>query len=253
MWVHPDASEKNITTQFPEIFDKHDILYFGLPGRRMYDFYQSAEYLDASRAAKDIGKIFSAVQRASAGGRHVLLESYLRRTQALNDLAEAGTPDEVKKVISLLIVEYHARYGMRSQIHNFYVRHLDESGKQLLRTKLARPAAHRPRQSESEEGQLKVRIDFLLDRRNGDTHAATYFPLPVKEQIPLMYESKLGDRSSVWGISLTFDDLYEITRKAMVHLWLGEYEEYWKNGGKESIENSVARVLKDCEELNSRR
>lgn len=51
-------------------------------------------------------------------------------------------------------------------------------------------------------------------------------------------------------IYLTFEDLYEVTRRAMAKLWLQEYEAYWSSGGKEVIERVVAEMRAQCDGLN---
>lgn len=84
------------------------------------------------------------------------------------------------------------------------------------------------------------------------SHEATYVPLPSADRVPLQYEMHRGDPRSVWLIYLTFEDLYELTRKAMARLWLREYDAYWANGGKETIERVVAEVKERCDELNRR-
>jgi hypothetical protein len=120
----------------------------------------------------------------------------------------------------------------------------------VLGNKLSRPASFKPGQHQDRDGQIRVRVDFLLGLRDELSHAATYLPLPEADRVPLHYELHKGDPSSTWLIFLTFDELYEITRKAMVQLWLQEYETYWKDGGKEVIERVVAGVQAQCDELN---
>jgi hypothetical protein len=116
---------------------------------------------------------------------------------------------------------------------------------------IPRPASFRPDRYQDSDGQLRVRVDFLLGRRDEYSHAATYLPLPDAKQVPLHYELRKGDPSSTWLIFLTFDDLYEITRKAMSQLWLEEYEIYWNSGGKAIIEKVVTEVKARCDELNN--
>ena len=236
MWVHPDATERNITAQFPELFDKHDFLYFSLPDGRMSNFFDSTQFLDASRKTKDLGKIFSAVQRAMQQGEYKSLQDFLKSNGAKARLAAADTPDAVAKVLDELTEEYNDKYGMGRQVRGFYQEYLDDDGRTLLLTKIPRPASFKPSQHQDQNGQVRVRVDFLLGLRDELSHAATYLPLPEASQVPLHHELVKGDPSSTWLISLTFDDLYEITRKAMAQLWLKEYETYWNNGGKKIIE-----------------
>jgi hypothetical protein len=252
MWAHPDATERNITVQFPELFDKHDFLYFSLPDSRMSNFFDSAQFLDASRKTKDLGKLFSAVQRAMQQGEYKGLQAFLKGRDAKTKLAAANTPDAVGKVLDELVEEYNDKYGMGRQVRGFYQEYLDDDGSRLLRTKIPRPASFKPGQYEDEKGRIRVRVDFLLGLRDELSHAATYLPLPEADRVPLHYELRKGDPSSAWLIFLTFDDLYEITRRSMAHLWLQEYETYWDNGGKEVIERVVAEVQAQCDELNKK-
>jgi hypothetical protein len=252
MWVHPNAVERNITTQFPEIFKKHEFLYFSLSGNRMSDFFESAQFLDASRATKDISKVFSAVQRAVQEGEYKGPQDFLAGREARAKLADANTPNAVKDVLTALFEDYNNKYGMSRQVRSFYRDNLDEPGKRVFLSKLCCPAHYRLEARKDLDGKLRVRIDFLLGWRNGVSHAATYIPLPDANHVPLQYEMYRGDPSSTWLIYLTFEDLYELTRKAMAQLWLREYETYWVSGGKETIERVVAEVKARCDELNMR-
>ncbi len=250
MWVHPDVAERNITAQFPEIFDKHDLLYFDLPGGRRSNFNDSAQFLDASRKTKDLNKLFSAVQRAMQQGEYKSLESYLKSSNAKAKLAAANTPDAINTVLNELVEEYNSKYGMGRQVRGFYQQYLDGEGSRTLRSKLPRPSRFKPNQCTDEAGQIRVRVDFLLGLRDELSHAAQYLPLPEANQVPLHYELIKGDPLSTWLIFITFDELYEITRRAMAKLWLIEYETYWNNGGEQIIKSVVAEVQARSAELN---
>lgn len=250
MWTHPDAVERNITVQFPEIFEKHDFLYFSLPGNRMSDFFESAQFLDASRPTKDIGKVFSAVQRAVQEGAYKNPQDFLNSKDARTRLAGATKPETVGDTLRQLFDEYNDKYGMGRQVQGFYKENLDEAEKKVFLGKLCCPAYHRAETRRDLDGKLRVRIDFLLRWRNDLSHAAIYRPLPDANRVPLQHETRSGDPRSIWMIYLTFEDLYELTRKAMARLWLREYETYWANGGKEVIERVVAEVKAQCDELN---
>lgn len=252
MWVHPDATERDITAQFPELFDKHDFLYFSLPDGRMSNFFDSTQFLDASRKTKDLGKLFSAVQCAVQHGKYKSLQDFLKGNDAKTRLAAASTTDTVATVLDKLIEEYNDKYGMGRQVRGFYQDYLDDDGRTVLLTKIPRPASFKPTQHQDQNGQVRVRVDFLLGLRDELSHAAKYLPLPDASHVPLHHELRHGDPSSTWLIYLTFDDLYEITRMAMAQLWLTEYETYWSNGGKEIIEKVVAEVQVRCDELNAK-
>lgn len=218
----------------------------------MSDFFESTQFLDASRRTKDISKIFSAVQRAVQQGDYKSFQDFLKGKDAKARLVDASTPDAVAKTLDELTEEYNDKYGMGRQVRGFYKDYLDDAGRKVLLGKLPRPASFKPNQHQDKDGQLRVRVDFLLGQRDDYSHAATYVPLPDASRIPLHYELTKGDPSSTWLIYLTFDDLYEITRKAMAQLWLKEYEAYWDNGGKEIIEKVVAEVQAQCDELNKK-
>lgn len=250
MWVHPDATERNITAQFPEIFDKYDFLYFSLPDGRMSNFFDCTQFLDASRKTKDLGKLFSAVQRAIQQGEYKSLQTFLKGSGAKAKLAAAATPDAVATVLDELIEEYNDKYGMGRQVRGFYQKYLDDESYKVLGNKLPRPASFKPGQYQDRNGQIRVRVDFLLRLRDELSHAATYLPLPEANRVPLHYELRKGDPSSTWLIFLTFDELYEITRKAMAQLWLNEYEDFWNSGGEEIIKKVVTDVQAQCDELN---
>ncbi|MGW1715607.1 hypothetical protein [Streptomyces sp. NPDC002156] len=250
MWTHPDVTGQNITAQFPEVFDKHDFLYFSLPSGRMANFFKSSQYLDASRRTRDIGKIFSAVQCAMQTDKHKSLEQFLKGKGAKEQLANALTSEDVGILLDELFNEYNDKYGMGRQIRAFYRENLDEDGRRTLLGKIPLPS--HLWQSDANR-RLDARVNFLLEMRNDDSHAATYQPLADERHMPRHCERGKGNPPTTWPVYLTFEDLHEITRRALAHLWLKEYETYWHGGGKEIIEESVARVQKQCDELNSRR
>src|SRR5438876_684072 len=183
MWVHPDATERNITAQFPEIFDKHEFLYFSLPDGRMSNFFDSTQFLDASRKTKDLGKLFSAVQCAVQQGKYKSLQDFLKSNDAKTRLAAASTTDTVAIVLDELIEEYNDKYGMGRQVRGFYQDHLDDDGRSVLLNKIPRPASFKPTQHQDRNGQVRVRVDFLLGLRDELSHAAKYLPLPDASQV----------------------------------------------------------------------
>lgn len=252
MWPHPDRKDIDITAQFPELFQKHDLKYFDLPNGRMTDYLYASNYLDASRKAKDVGKIFSAVQRAMKQGEHKSLETYLKGSENAQKLANANNVSGVRKVLDEITEAYNDKYGMMRQIRGFYTQYLDDEGKKTLLGKIPRPASYRPGQYYDSDGSIRVRVDFLIEElRNPDAHAATYRPLPTQENAPLYIEREKGNPRSAWHLWLTFEEFYELTRRAMAQLWLEEYETYWNSGGKEIIERVVAEVQAQCDELNA--
>lgn len=253
MWLHPDTQEKSIVEHFPEIFEKHDFLYFSLPGDRMSNFFASANFLDGSRRGKNMADLFSAVQSACTKQEYKSYQSYIKGKSQLEKLAAATTPDEVKVLLDTLDDEYNDAYGMARQIRTFYQTYLDANGKSTLLNKIPRPGGYKPTQYQDDDGQIRVRVDLLLDLRDRRSHAASYIPLPTPEQVPYWFERETGNPRSVWLISLTFDELYEITRKALAQLWLQEYEAYWNNGGKQVIEKLVAEVQAQCNALNAKK
>lgn len=254
MWPHPDSIELNITTLFPEIFDKHDFLYFQLPGNRMSDFFASTNYLDASRKSKDVGKVFSAVQRAMQRDKYLSLQNFLKGKKNLEKLARAATATDVDIALDALFEVYEQKYGMARHIRTFYQRYIDEDGRQKLSRGMPRPASYKRGQYNDADGEVRVRIDFLVEHlRNPDTHAATYKPLPLDPvTAPLSIEWGAGNPRPIWIIYLTFDDFYELTRRAMARLWLQEYEDYWAKGGEQTIKKLIAEVKAKCDELNSK-
>lgn len=248
----PHANGANVIKIFPEIFEKHELIRFQLPGGRMSDFWASSIYFYSAKEDQDLYKVFSSVQRLY-GAEHFDPFEYLQ--QKTNRKKLLGVEDDtlLKETLQQLAEAYNSRYGMRKQIFEFYTEFLDKEGKQLINGRLYRPASYKAKAAIDADSQLKLRLELLLHLRDRAGHGAAFIPLASNNEDQFMQiEMHLNGKSIEWFSKLTFADFYEATRRAMARFWLKEYGEYLENGGKEIIDKVIADVMKQSEELNRR-
>jgi hypothetical protein len=138
---------------------------------------------------------------------------------------------------------------MSRTIQSFYIDFLESSDRVLLNSRIFLPpklVKGNP-QDDDDQIQIRSRLNLLLDFRNGFVHAATYTPFSDGSRLVPHQKG-----SQTWLMKLSFDEFYEMTRKALAKFWLQEYENYLKSGGSAEIEKRVKQLLSELEELNKK-
>ncbi len=240
-----------MTKVFPEIFEKYDFAHFCLAislksWARASDYFYSTDFFFGSQKRQDLSKLFSAVQRLNGEG-HKDFQDYLR--MHADKLVDLASPKAVKKALENLSADYNAKYGMARQIKDFYVKWLSKKDKELLMSKFSVLVTYRPNTPKDLNSQAQLRLDLLLRIRHKYSHAAEYMPLAIGDQPRYILVDYKG-KELTWPIFLTFADLYEITRKAMVRYWLAEYKRSLKNGGKAEVDKRLDNIKKETARLN---
>jgi len=249
MYIHPDSTEHNFVSQFPEIFEKYEPIKFQFKKPdRFNDFLHSSSFLFGSRSNQDIGMIFSAVQR-SYQTDYVNFESYIKDKNTRPKLLRIWRDSALHKKLDKIIDEYYEKFGMSRTIQSFYIDFLESSDRVLLNSRIFLPpklVKGNP-QDDDDQIQIRSRLNLLLDFRNGFVHAATYTPFSDGSRLVPHQKG-----SQTWLMKLSFDEFYEMTRKALAKFWLQEYENYLKSGGSAEIEKRVKQLLSELEELNKK-
>ena len=250
MWIHPNSIGHNFVIQFPEIFTKYEPIRFQLQGDRMADFFESASFLFGSKTNNDINMVFSAVQRL-LGSKYEDFQSYIKNPKIYKQLLDVNNTKDLRKIINNICEDYNSKFGMNRKIKDFYKKYLTNEEKQSINSKLYKPASYKPERGLTTEDGFEMSLDVLLYKRNKLDHSAQYIPFHNSQAIDFTrIKIKDGNKEVEWFSKLTFEDFYEITRKAVSKFWLEEYETYLNNGGKELIDKLVDEVTKRCEELN---
>jgi hypothetical protein len=250
MFIHPDSVGHNPAQQYPEIFEKYEFIRFHLSGERMMDFYDSSSFLYGSQAKQDINMIFSAVQRLSPETFEDF-QSYLKKKSTYQQLVGITEVKEMQEKIKTICNEYNTRFGMRRKIIAFYQKYVSDDDKALINSKIFKPVSYKPSRGRTREDGFEFVIDLLLRLRNDLDHQARYTPFAHPDR-PFSHQFKIreGDKLIEITTNLTFQDFYEVTRKAVAKFWLEEYEQYLANGGKELIDAMVKEVTEQCRRLN---
>jgi hypothetical protein len=254
MWLHPDSIGANMVTIFPEIFDSYEFMHFCLAlnsesQQRTDDYFASTDFLFGSQARKDLSKLFSAIQRLY-GDEHKDFQAYV--SEHANQLINLPDTKTVKTALKQLHDVYNGQYGMARQVKDFYTKYLSDDDKQLLLGKFPLLSTYKPNVSRDVDAQLGLRLDILLRIRHRYNHAATYVPLSNGDQ-PMYMRIEHNGKLLEWPITLTFENFYEVTRKAMAQYWLAEYRECLKNGGKQKIDKRVREIKQENKKLNEAR
>ncbi len=216
----------------------------------MSDFYTSSLYFFSAKQDQDLYKVFSSVQRLY-GEEHFDPFSYLKQTSTLNQIVNIASKKAMKSKLDELADSYHEKYGTRKQIFTFYTKFLNDSEKKIINSRLYRPSNYKPDSSSTIDTQLKVRLELMLHLRDKAGHSAAFIPLSFGGSFHQI-ELKDNQRTVTWLSKLTFDDFYEITRKAMARFWLKEYEEYLRSGGGKIIDKVIDEVKKQSNDLNKK-
>lgn len=247
MYIHPDSTEHNFVSQFPEIFEKYEPIKFQFKKPdRFNDFLHSSSFLFGSRSNQDISMVFSAVQR-SYPLDYVNFESYIQQKDVRPRLLRIWRDSTLRKKLGQIIDEYYEKFGMARSITSFYLIFLEASDRELLKSRIFLPPQLVKGNPQDDNDQIKSRLSLLLDFRNGFVHTATYTPFSDGNRL---VPHQKGNQT--WFMKLSFDEFYEMTRKALAKFWLQEYENYLKNGGSAEIEKRVKPLLSELEELNKK-
>lgn len=247
MYIHPDSTEHNFVSQFPEIFEKYKPIEFQFKKpNRFDDFLHSSSFLFGSQNNHDISMVFSAVQR-SYPVDYVNFESYIQQKDVRSKLLRVWRDSILHKKLDQVIKEYYEKFGMARSITSFYLIFLEASDRGILKSKIFLPPQLVKGNPQDDDDQIKSRLNLLLDFRHGFVHTATYTPFSDGSRL-VPYQK--GGRT--WFMKLSFDEFYEMTRKALAKFWLQEYENYLQNGGSVEIEKRVKQLLGELEELNKK-
>ncbi|MFZ2555592.1 MAG: hypothetical protein WAZ27_01840 [Minisyncoccia bacterium] len=247
MYLHPNSYDHNFVEQFPEIFPKYEVLRFQLKTlARMSDFHYSSSFLFGSQTTQDIGMVTSAIERA-CHPQHQSFEDYIRTNNALSKLTRFWfTKSSLRSKLEEIIEDYREAHGQKRNVVRFYLEYLDDAGKKQLVSHIALPPQLIEGDPQSENDQLKSRLNLLLDFRHGLAHKAEYIPL--SDGTKLMPHEK---RSHTWFVKLSFSQFYEVSRRALANFWLKEYEEYLADGGAAIIDERMKRLLAEIDALNA--
>jgi len=252
MFSHPNSVGHDFVKQFPEIFKKYKPLYFMLPGQQMADFLNSSSFLFASKGAKDINLVFSAIQRAY-GDSHKSFIDYLkeRSSKRYQKLLCVRKKHLFFKNLDELWSAYNDQYGMRKTIYKFYSKNLTNKDKRVITSKMALQSSYKKKSRYNLDDRLKIRLEILVGWRDKLDHKAEYIPFSNGRR-HFEYEINLNNKSYTLLSKLTFQEFYELTRKAMARFWKSKYKSYLRSGGKEKIEQLVDEILRQTKELNKR-
>lgn len=253
MFNHPNSEGHNPAQHYPEIFEKYEFIRFHLPhdrGDRMMDFFASSSFLYGSQVNQDVNMIFSAIQRLYPE-KFEDFQSYLKKKAISQQLVLIPDAKEVQRKIIAICEDYNQRFGMRKQILAFYQDYVSEEDKAFINRKVWKPASYKPNRGLTRDDGFGFIIDLLLTLRNSLDHDATYIPFynpayPYQNRIKMQDDGKVIEFTS----ELTFQDFYEVTRKATAKFWLEEYETFLKNGGKEIIDAMVEEQEQQLKKIN---
>lgn len=250
MFIHPDSFDHNYVQQYPEIFDKYEPIYFQLPGERMTDFFDSSSFLYGSQKDQDVNMIFSAIQRLSPE-KFEDFQSYLHKDTIYPQLLNISDQQQMKQKINEICESYNKQFGMRRKIIDFYQKYVSAEEKGNINSKFSVPVSYKPNREHTREGGFAFVIGFLIDQRNALDHAAIYTPFhDGKQKFSHRIKVQGGEHEKYVTSNLTFQDFYEVTRRATARFWLEEYELYLQNGGKEIIKALVEEVTEQCRRIN---
>jgi hypothetical protein len=257
MYIHPNSIGYNAVDIFPEIFtdNKVDFSHFCVAldiykSGRANDYFSSGSFLFGSKATKDINMLFSAVQRCY-GGKYTDFQGHIRSKRIRDKLLGITDSKIMVRVLKEISDEYNAKYGMSRQIHDFYLKHLNDESKKSLNASIVVPAYYYAEFANDQDTAVKQRLSFLLKFRNSYDHSAQYHQLsPTGEQYEYVQVVK-GTKEYTFLVKLTFDELYEITRRAMSKYWLEEYGISIADGKKVFVDSTVKKFRDENKRLNA--
>jgi hypothetical protein len=247
MWTHPQSIGLNHKDLFPELFDSYDWSQFlaslSIEGSAN-DYLTSADFLYGSKPNSDLSVLFSAVQRLY-GEDHVTFGQFLKQDSHLEEIVGISSKSSLKTKLSSLEDEYNNRHGMGRLIKSFYREYLSDEDKEQLRGKFPLPANYKISKAGDVDAQIDLRLDELLAMRGKYSHSATFGALSKGE-----YPEFIEVAGKTVPITLTFDDFYEMTRKAMVKFWSEKYEECSKNSCEEKSSQLLEEIGQQVDAFN---
>jgi|GEM_PF-3272533 hypothetical protein len=259
MYIHPNSIGYNAVDIFPEIFtdNKVDFAHFCVAlniykSGRANDYFSSGSFLFGSKETKDINMLFSAVQ-GCYGSEYIDFQAYISSKPIRNKLLGITDTKVMGRILKEIRDEYNDKYGMSRQIHDFYLKHLNNESKKTLNNSIAVPAHYYASFANDQDTGVKQRLDFLLMFRNEYDHSAQYHQLsPTGEQYERVRVVKRKEEY-IFFVKLTFDQLYEITRQAMASYWLKEYVVSISDGRKAFVDSTIKKFRDENKRLNAER
>lgn len=255
-YVHPNSLDHNSFMFFPEIFEDAGIdfrLFLTALGYRGVmkpnDYFSASEFLAGSLKTRDINMLFSAVQRLY-GYEHKDFSAYIKKKAIRQELLSIKDDNTLLAKIEQLEEQYNNRYGMGQLLLKFYDTWLDDAGKKTLLSKIPLPTSFYATLAPNITAALKRRIDFLIKIRNGIDHAAVYHPLAVHPPEPEYIYVMKGGKEYTFLLFLTFQELYDITRKAMAAYWIAEFKDTYRGAKKLEIDKDIVERDKELWQLN---
>ena len=256
MYIHPNSLDHNSYQFFPEIFESAGIDYrlfltalgFREP-MKPNDFFSASEFLAGSLKTYDINMLFSAVQRLY-GYKHVDFSAYIKKRSVRPELLNIQDSAVLLAKIEQLEEAYNDKYGMARLLLKFYDTLLEEADKVTIISKIAIPSDYYVTFATDTTVALKQRLDFLIKIRNGIDHAAVYHPLAMRPPEPEYIHVMKGGKEYTFLLFLTFQELYDITKKAMAAYWIAEFSDTYKGDKKAEIDADIAKRDKELFRLN---
>ncbi len=255
-YIHPSSLDHNSFTFFPEIFEDAGIdfrLFLTALSHRgamsPNDYFSASEFLAGSLKTRDINMLFSAVQRLY-GYEHKDFSTYLKKKSIRCDLLNIEDEDVLLAKIEQLEERYSDQYGMGRLLLKFYDTWLDDVGKKTMLGKIPLPASFYTTPASNTTIALKRRLDFLIKIRNGIDHAAVYHPLAMHPPQPEHIYVMKGGREYIFMLFLTFQELYDITKKAMAAFWIAEFKGTYRGEKKVEIDADITERDKELFRLN---
>lgn len=255
-YIHPNSLNHNSFTFFPEIFENAGVdfrLFLTALGHRGVmkpnDYFSASEFLAGSLKTRDINMLFSAVQRLY-GYEHKDFSTYLKKKSIRRELLNIEDDDVLLAKVEQLEGRYNNQYGMGQLLLKFYDIWLDDAGKNTLLSKIPLPASFYTVAAPNTTVALKRRLDFLIKIRNGIDHAAVYHPLAVRPPEPEYIHVMKDGKEHTFLLFLTFQELYDITKKAMAAFWIAEFKDTYRGNKKVEIDADITEREKELFELN---
>lgn len=255
-YIHPNSLDHNSYEFFPEIFQDAGIDFRLFLTALSYreamkpnDYFSAAEFLAGSLKTRDINMLFSAVQRLYSY-KHKDFATYIKKKSIRRELLNISHSDTLLEKINRLEEDFNNKHGMSRLLLKFYDTWPDEAGKRLITSKICIPSDYYAKPSADTTTAIKRRLDFLIKIRNGIDHAAIYHPLAMHPPQPEYIYVMKGGKEYTFLLYLTFEQLYDVTRKAMAAFWVAEFNDTYQGTKKTEIDANIVERDKELFLLN---